>query len=73
MKPTHCPSCGSDDLFHRSLRGYFMLGLLRGVPLYGAACLACGIVTQYLDDNSLSIVRAWSHKEGKAKATVDEV
>jgi hypothetical protein len=77
MDLTHCPYCESDQLAYGTiadgLHTAFQMGMFKRVPVYGAACLACGAVVSYLDDAALAKVRKWSGKAKPVKATVDEL
>jgi hypothetical protein len=77
MQPTKCPACHSDQLAHGPLVDHVGVRLTSGfwksVAVHAAACLACGVVTPYLDDAALDKVREWTGDATKEKAFVDEV
>jgi hypothetical protein len=73
MKPAVCPACQSDDLAYAPLRDCVMFGLLKAPRLNAAVCLACGVVTPYLDKNNLDKVRVWNREGGKSVADGEEL
>jgi hypothetical protein len=50
-----------------------MFGLLKAPRLNAAVCLACGVVTPYLDKNNLDEVRVWNREGGKSVADGEEL
>jgi hypothetical protein len=73
MKPTICPACQSEDLAYAPLRDCVMLSLLKTLRLHGAVCLACGVVTPYLNKHDLDKARVWNREGGKSVADCEEL
>ena len=73
MKPTRCPACHGDQLTDIDIRGTFWFAPFRFATAHYAACLDCGIVTPYLDDATVTKLRARGARPIKAKAVDNEL
>ncbi len=66
MQPTKCRSCGESQFHHDQLQAGLVNGektILSqspgdGIVVRCSVCLACGIFTTYIDDASLTVLRA---------------
>ena len=76
MKPTRCHHCNGDDLAYGGLFAQmgvtFFISLFKHVRIHGAACLACGSITPYLEDDGLARLRKWNCGKKPTKAPLDE-